>query len=241
MERDKEDADIIGESSILTYTDLMIYSQQAFRLALKKSTICDIDNNWKNILKELPEPHEHQSVWLEFKEYYDKAFLEKEEDDVLQENKGRAKSATTMSDIQARLTKNLETDTAHLVDSAFSAIHIINPGYTPSVAPQGIPTSMMGTSTEDTITDIPIVTFSPDTKEILASLMRDEITKELPQTNNSTGGNNARDHCRPRAGWDQGNQLCFTHGDNLTHSSKDCPQPKPGHKNKATKSNPMGE
>lgn len=49
---------------------------------------------------------------LEFKEFYDKSFLEKEEDDILRDHRGKARSATiAIAEIQARLA-DLQSTTA---------------------------------------------------------------------------------------------------------------------------------
>ena len=41
----------------------------------------------------LDPPHDRRPVWVEFKEFYDKAFTEKEVDNILTDNKGKAKAA----------------------------------------------------------------------------------------------------------------------------------------------------
>ena len=241
MERDKQDIDIIGESTV-TYTDLMMYCQQAFRNSLRKSTIRDIDSGWKKQCETLTKPHARLEVWLEFKEYYDRAFTEKDEDEILTNQGGKAKSATTstLTDIQARLS-DLETDTAQL-DSALSTIHntTLNQGYAPTVATNAssIP-NMVGTNTDDTLTALTSIMSSPDMKELLATVMREEIRRAIPATK-STNTTHQKTPRQPRAGWDQWKHWCHTHGTNLTHTSKDCPKPRPGHQNAATKDNPMG-
>ena len=238
MERDKEEIDTIGESMV-TFTDLMMYCQQAFRNTLRKSTVRDIDNTWKVKLKELTAPHDSWATWTEFKEYYDKAFTEKDKDDILTENRGRAKAAlagNTLTDIQARLS-DLETDTAQL-DSAFSAMQntTINQGYAPSVATHtnSVP-NMVGTATDNTITALTTIMSSPDMKELLTTVMRDEIKRAIPKQQHNDGGGR-----QPRGSWDQWKYWCHTHGANLTHNSKECPRPRTGHKGNVTKTDPMG-
>ena len=45
---------------------------------------------------------------------------------------------------------------------------------------------------------------------------------------------------KTKEGWRSWDKWCHTHGANLRHKSLDCDHPRDGHKNEATKTNPMG-
>lgn len=238
MEMDKEDIDILGASSV-SYTDLMMYSQDAFRQSLRKDTIRTINNEWGDYISGVPRPHDNRDVWTDFKLFYETAFREKEEDDILTDaNKRRAHSATELTEINARL-HDLESDTAQM-ESAFSAMTHNQRDYeTPNYMASNPVPKTIGTTSADTVTALTTAMSSPDIKQLFATLMREEISKALPQTTNEVTPPQSRGRT-PRAGWDQWKFWCYTHGVNLNHTSANCHKPRPGHKQEATKDNPMG-
>jgi len=78
LEIDKEDVEILGTSDI-TYAHLIMCAQQAFRKSLKKSTIRDIDKEWKDERSRLNNLQIDKSTWNRFILFYANAFKEKEE------------------------------------------------------------------------------------------------------------------------------------------------------------------
>ena len=100
LEIDKEDVEILGTSEI-TYAHLIMCAQQAFRNSLKKSTIRDIDKEWKDERSWLNNLQIDKSTWNRFILFYANAFKEKEEDGILADARARAKSAVELSDMQA--------------------------------------------------------------------------------------------------------------------------------------------
>ena len=104
LEEDKEDIDILGTSTI-SYSHLILCAQQAFRDTLKKSTVREIDSDWKAECVCKGYSLVDEVVWHKFKSFYTQAFKEKDEDGVLVDvtSRSRANSVVELAELQATL------------------------------------------------------------------------------------------------------------------------------------------
>ena len=82
LEEDKEDIDILGTGAI-SYSPLILCAQRAFRNAFKKSTVQEIDSDWKVICTTNGYTTIDERVWRKFKTFYTQISREKDQDGIL--------------------------------------------------------------------------------------------------------------------------------------------------------------
>ena len=223
LEEDKEDIDILGTSTI-SYSHLILCAQQAFRDALKKSTVREIDADWKAECASKGYIGVDELVWRKFKSFYTQAFKEKDKDGILVElsSRSRANSVVDLADLQATV-QDQANDLADL-GSAFNAM--INEQKT-------VPPVVVSPSTPRD--DTTVLTTGTLSQGDIIKLMKQVIAESNLGTTNSNGAT----HKKPKK-WSQWKFWCWTHGANLSHDSTGCKRPALGHKSEATKENPMG-
>jgi hypothetical protein len=79
-----------------------------------------------------------------------------------------------------------------------------------------------------------------DLRKEMALLVSSNSSKVVPSGSGRGGGTNVTPRARPTT-WRQWDKWCWTHGSHLLHDSTSCDKKwrKPGHKETATKENPM--
>ena len=205
LEIDKEDVEILGTSEI-TYAHLIMCAQQAFRNSLKKSTIRDIDKEWKDERTRTQRQQIDKPMWNRFIIFYATAFKEKEEDGILTDTRARAKSAVELSDMKAIMED--QADELAELHSAFRAM----------AADTGkIPGSIDKPKADDAATALTVSTMTQaDMVRLIQSV--NQAANKKPRERNKP-----RDRDSKTNTWRQWKFFCHTHGVNLNHTSGDCP------------------
>jgi len=241
MEQYKRYMDILGCGG-MPYDNLITQCMTAFRNShIPSDKTRTIETRWNKI------EHDNESIlideattWDRFKLHYIDEINNLKEDGLLSAGKANRITEERLSDLETRFTQHdydleLMNETQSVHDKAFQSIG--KGGVPELIGSLGSPSALSATQNSQQITELVNKAFEAR----MADYHRQQGTKfEQARRPATPARRPATPSTKTTAEWRSWDKWCYTHGANLRHKSPDCDHPRDGHKNEATKTNPMG-
>ena len=252
MEKLKHDLDIL-DCGGMEYDNLIVHCLAAFRNShLPTDKTRTIETAWNQA--ESLEPHHTTNTrttssatarWERFKAHYISEIEDLREDGLLQTGKAKLIVEDRLHELETRFTQHdyeLEAinDTQSVHSKAFRTMTDKVPSMIGTTL--GSPSAMSATINSQQITDIVNKAFEARLADFQGQQGQRQQPQQATQRAGTPGGvlGTTPGTANRTDVWRQWKNWCHTHGTNLRHDSPGCDHPRDGHKNEATKTNPMG-
>ena len=227
----------------VTLEILLVYTQQAFRAAVDKHTMQDIENSWA--LVESANAIVFKDVEERYKQYKDHHTLHLRQlvlnVDTKKQHHPQAHAVASHGDMIAHMQGTMQSMVEEQNELREPYAHMVETTHSsrtgpPSVVATASPSINTSTSSNSAHTAAPTMSYN-DVQEMIKKALQG-----VTPTGNNNMGSTSQQPYRPRK-WRQWRSWCYTCGVNLNHNSINCKRTKcAGHdaNPEATMENPLG-